>query len=202
MTATDRIVDAAAPLAARLARGDTYRALAPFLDALPPPERRAQILGLRGRQVRALYEALADAPPLTPEAFWGDEPAGRTLVFDGRNSLPAASRFQKRFCKGPGGDVVGYNHQPFSFATGPGYFVVDAGDASHPGELRFDYTREPPFVPGGWPAFRDNRSGLSRLVYYGMKDYCRRAAAGVVVGAAFKGGAAQNAYFALVRAVA
>lgn len=193
--------DPAAPsLAARLARGATYAAIAPFLDALDAGARRAQVLALRGAEVRALYEALADAPALTPEGFWGGEPAGRTLIFEGRNSLPAASRFQKRFCKGPGGELVGYNHQPLSFATGPGYFVVGPCDASRPGELLFDYTREPPFVPAGWPPFRDNRRGLSRLVYYDMKDYCRPAAAGVVVGAAFKGGAAQNAYFVLARA--
>lgn len=190
----------ASSLAGRLARGTTYGALAPFLDALAVSERRAQILGLRGGQVRALYHSLADAPALTPEAFWGDAPEGSTLVFEGRNSLLAASRFQKRFCKGPGGEIVGYNHQSLSFATGPGFFVVGPGDESHPGELLFDYTRPPPFVPEGWPPFRDNRRGLSRLVYFAMKDYCRPAATGVVVGAAFKGGAAQNAYFVLVRA--
>jgi hypothetical protein len=187
-------------LATHLARGATHATLAPFLDALAVSERRAQILGLRGGQVRALYQALADAPPLTPEAFWGNAPEGSTLIFEGRNSLPAASRFQKRFCKGSGGEIVGYNHQSLSFATGPGFFVVGPGDESHPGELLFDYTRPPPFVPEGWPPFRDNRRGLSRLVYFDMKDYCRPAAAGVVVGAAFKGGAAQNAYFVLVRA--
>ncbi|HEU4410982.1 MAG TPA: hypothetical protein VFS43_37360 [Polyangiaceae bacterium] len=187
-------------LAARLARGERYDTIAPFLDGLGAAARREQVLSLRGAQVRAFYEALAGAPPLGPEGFWGGEPEGRTLVFEGRNSLPVASRFQKRFCKGAGGAIVGYNHQAFAFATGPGYFVVAGGDASHPNELLFDYTREPPFVPEGWPPFRDNRRGLSRLVYYDMKDYCRPAAAGVVVGAAFKGGAAQNAYFALVRA--
>lgn len=187
-------------LATRLAHGARYGEITPFLDALPAAERLEQVLALRGGQVRALYEALAGAPALTPEAFWGEAAEGATVIFEGRNSLPAASRFQKRFCKGPGGDIVGYNHQTFAFATGPGFFVVGPGDATHPGELLFDYTRPPPFVPPGWPPFRDNRRGLSRLVYYDMKDYCRPAAAGVVVGAAFKGGVAQNAYFALVRA--
>ncbi len=203
MTTPDPSTDPGAPsLAAKLTRGATYATIAPFLEGLSAPARRDQILALRGAEVRALYHALEGAPALTPDDFWGGEPEGRTLVFEGRNSLPAASRFQKRFCKGPGGALVGYNHQSFAFATGPGYFVVSAGDATHPGELLFDYTREPPFVPEGWPPFRDNRRGLSRLVYYAMKDYCRPAAAGVVVGAAFKGGAAQNAYFALARALA
>lgn len=186
-------------LATRLARGATYATIAPFLNGLDAPSRQAQVLALRGPQVRALYEALADAPALGPEGFWGDAAEGSTLIFEGRNSLPLASRFQKRFCK-RGGEMVGYNHQTLAFATGPGYFVVGEGDASHPNELLFDYTRPPPFVPDGWPPVRDNREGLSRLVYYNMKDYCRPAAEGVIVGAAFKGGAAQNAYFALARA--
>ena len=155
------------------------------------------MLAVTGKRVPALYAAVADAPPMTIDDFFPPDTAeGTTLIFEGRNSLPLFSRFQKRFTK-KNGVIVGYNHQSNAWITGPGYFVLTAGDATHPGEILFDYTIEPPFFPSGWPAYKPNASGASRLVYFNMKDYCRRVASGVVVGAAFKGGVAQNAWFSL-----
>ena len=55
----------------------------------------------------------------------------------------------------------------------------------------------PKASPAGWPTYSPNESGLSRLVYAHMKDYCRRVARGVIVGKAYKKGVDQNAYFTL-----
>ncbi len=178
----------------------TRAEIAAHLDGLPASERLAQVLDVRGGMVGKLYDAVGGGAPLTLEDF-APEGDTRTVIFEGRNSLPAFSRFQKRFAR-IGNTVVGYNHQAMSFVTGPGYFVVrppTPGEA-HPDELFFDYTTEPPGIPTGWPAFKPNGAGLSRAVYQDMKDFCRTVAKGVLVGKAYKKGVAQNAYFTLTKA--
>ncbi len=182
-----------------LSRGARHDEIAAHLDALPATERLAQVLAITGSSVGKLYDAVAGAPPISVAEFCPPELAERkTLIYEGRNSLPAFSRFQKRFQR-RGDQVVGYNHQTMSFATGPGYFITVDGDDFRR-ELLFDYTQEPPFVPEGWPPYAPNSSLRSRLVYFNMKDYCRRVARGVIVGAAFKKGVAQGAYFTLTLA--
>ena len=54
----------------------------------------------------------------------------------------------------------------------------------------------PSVAPSGAPV---NARGLSNLVYANMKDYCRRVARGVLVGAAYKNGKPENAWFTLTR---
>ena len=125
----------------------------------------------------------------------------RTVIFEGRNSLPAFTSFQKRFAR-MGDMIVGYNHQTMSFITGPGIFVVrEAHEGSDvPEELYFDYTAIPERIPSGFPAFKRNDSGLSNLVYANMKDYMRAVCTGVMVGAAYKKGKPEDAFFVLARA--
>lgn len=179
-------------------RGATYQDISAHLDALSPDERLAQVLAVTGSRVGRLYDAVANSAPLTfDDLVPAGTPPGVTVIHEGRNSLPLFSRFQKRFCRNETGKIVGYNHQTMSFATGPGYFELTLPDETHPGELVMDYTREPPFFPAGWPAYKPNDRGLSRAVYYNMKDYCRRVARGVLVGSAFKLGKQQNAWFTL-----
>ncbi|MBI4952343.1 MAG: hypothetical protein HY908_09945 [Myxococcales bacterium] len=190
-------------LRALIDQGAKGPAITAFLDALAPAERVAEVLAVTGKRVGLLYEACEGAAPLAVEDFVPASVAPETtVIFEGRNSLPSFTRFQKRFARLPSGQVVGYNHQTMSFFTGPGFFVVRAGapDTDVPGELYFDYTASPEAVPAGWPSFKPNDRGLSRLVYAHMKDYIRRVAKGVVVGKAFKRGKAENAYFSLSRA--
>ena len=178
--------------------GATYKQISAHLDGLSSAERLAQVLAVTGKRVAKLYEAVADAPPITVDDFFPTTtPDGKTLIFEGRNSLPMFSRFQKRFQR-RNGRIVGYNHQTMSFVTGPGFFELVPGDETHPNEILFDYTRgEPPFVPDDFPAYKPNDKGLSNAVYAGMKDFCRRVARGVVVGAAFKNGKPADAWFSL-----
>jgi len=193
---------AASSLVALLDDGATYPRISAHLDALTQDERVAQVGAVTGSRVGKLYDAVKDAPAIGIDDFFPPETKdGDTVIYQGRNSLPMFSSFQKRFCRqgGKGGVIVGYNHQSMGFVTGPGYFVLTPGDDTHPGEILFDYTQEPPFFPEGWPAYKRNDSGLSRAVYMHMKDYCRRVARGVIVGAAFKEGVAQKAYFTLTK---
>lgn len=178
--------------------------LSSFLDDLAPGRRIDQVLAVRGALIRRMYSLLGTAEPLTlDEVVPSSTPAGATLTYEGRNSLPLFSRFQKRFTRSADGLVFGYNYQPtpgIGALTGPGYFAVTQADASHPGELLFDYTKAPPFEPPGWPAWRANETGMSRLVFMNLNDYVRRVARGVVVGIALKLGKDQDACFSLTRA--
>lgn len=123
------------------------------------------------------------------------------VIHEGKNTLPAFTHFQKRFCKieGEEAKVGGYNHQTLQPLTGPGYFVVMNGDGEHEGELAIDYTRMPKSKPAGWPAIKPNEGGLGAVVYGGMIDYLRGISTHVSLGRAYKKGKAMDAWFALVR---
>ena len=170
-----------------------------FLDALAPTARVEEVLRVTGVGDKRLYDAVADAPTLTLEELIPQGVKG-TVIYQGRNSLPLFSRFQKRVARVSGGSVVvGYNHQTMAAFTGPGYFIVKpaSGEGEHGKELLFDYTEAPPAQPDGWPRYSPNDRGLSKAVYGNMKDYVRRVARGVVVGKAYKLGVDQKAYFSL-----
>lgn len=180
----------------------SYQEISSYLDGLPAAVRVEEVLSITGSAVGRLYAAVVDAPTVTLEEFVPPETrpsSQRTLIYEGRNSLVAFSRFQKRFLRLESGVIVGYNHQSMSFVTGPGYFVVKAanGEGEHGKELFFDYTVPPPETPAGWPAFKPNDRGLSKLVYSDMIDFVRRVATGVVVGHAYRNGVDQKAYFTL-----
>ncbi len=171
-----------------------------FLNGLSARERVEEALSIRTSEVGMLYQAMERGPQLALLDFVPKDTADeKTIIFHGRNSLPAFSSFQKRFARMPSGEIVGYNHQTMAFVTGPGVFVVKATHEGSdiPGELYFDYTAEPTALPAGWPAFKSNTSGLSTLVYGNMKDYMRAVADNVVVGTAYKKGKAQGQYFVL-----
>ncbi len=87
-----------------------------------------------------------------------------------------------------------------SRALGTSSSRVHAGRGPRPKEPFFDYTDAPAAAPAGWPAFKPNDSGISRLVYSNMHDYMRRVCTGVMVGKAYKLDVDQGAYFSLSRA--
>jgi hypothetical protein len=196
-TSTSEASAASTSLARLLDAGASARDIEGCLDALPPAARLEEVLAVTGRGVRRLFDAVAGGTPPTLEELVPSGTEG-ALIYEGRNSLAAFSRFQKRFVR-MGGLVVGYNHQSMSFVTGPGYFLVHAptGSGDHGKELDFDYTAKPPPAPPGWPSYKPNEHGLSRFVYGHMHDYVRRVARGVVVGKAYRHGKEQDAYFSL-----
>ena len=134
-------------------------------------------------------------------------PPGRgsfeTVRHFGKNTLPAFTHFEKRFCRPEGQDAAaprelwGFNFQRLQPLTGPGYYVAYE-DASH-GEVLVDYTRVPPSAPPGWPAVRGNERGLSRFVYGFMVDRLRRVSEHVTIGSAARHGREFGSWFLLCR---
>jgi hypothetical protein len=175
-------------------------AIASFLDGLKSAERREAIAALAGpRLQQRLYAAVADAPRVTLADFVPpDATPLREVIFHGKNSLPAFTLFQKRFCRPPrGGDELwGYNHQSLAWLTGPGYFVVHEEGARG---AAIDYREVPPDHPPTWPEVKPNDRGFSRFVYNGMVDYMRRVAKDVFIGAAHRSDKELGNYFVLSR---
>jgi hypothetical protein len=109
------------------------------------------------------------------------------VIHDGKNSLPTASTFQKRFCRptekdlpNVGESLVGYNRQTFSPVTGPGYYIAHASAGA--GEVDIDYTMVPKEKPEAWPPIAPNDSLIGRFVYYGMVDVVRGISSHVTIG--------------------
>lgn len=200
MTAVSATHSSAASLAHLLDARASAGEIESYLDRLPAQERVREVLSITGRGVGRLYHAVAAGTPVSLDELIPPGTHG-TLIYEGRNSLPAFTRFQKRFARLEGEQVIGYNHNSplATLFTGPGYFWVRpaSGQGEHGKELVFDYTEAPPSEPAGWPAYKTNDRGLSKLVYGNMKDYVRRVARGVVVGKAYRGGVDQKAYFSL-----
>jgi hypothetical protein len=130
-------------------------------------------------------------------------PALATVRHFGRNTLPAFSLFEKRFTRPSGEDAEqpaelhGFNFQPLSRWTGPGYFV--AVDDPDRGEVRIDYRRLPHQHPEGWPDIVSNEKGLSRFVYGFMVDTLRRVSEHVSIGRAARKGRDMGSWFVLCR---
>jgi hypothetical protein len=197
--------EAAGELQARIARDPIDpREIARFLDGLPSDARIDAVRTLGRDEQRRLYRAvdsflplhLADLVPPTA----GDL---QTIRHFGRNTLPAFTLFEKRFCRPRGadarkpGELWGFNFQTMGFLTGPGYFVARE-DPSRP-EVWVDYNAVPPSHPDGWPALRRNEAGLSRFVYGYMIDTLRRVSEHVTIGSAARKGRDIGSWFVLVR---
>src|SRR5881409_3604449 len=103
-------------------------AIAALLDGLTAADRHEAITALGGARLQSrLYRAVETAPRVTLADFVPpDAQPLREIIFHGKNSLPAFTLFQKRFCRPPRGrdELWGYNHQTLAWLTGPGYFVV------------------------------------------------------------------------------
>ena len=196
---TTAVLTHAPTLGALLRAPVTSAALASYLDGLDQAGRLREARSLGGGLQKKLWDACADAAPLTLEEFLPSSlPDGKLLAYGGRNSLPLFSLFEKRFTR-QGGAVIGYNQSGVSGLTGPGYFAIEAGTGARAKELLFDYERVPARAPAGQPPVQSNDRGLARLVFGGLHDFCRRVATGVVIGEATRRGQPMGAYFVLAR---
>lgn len=182
--------------------------IAALLDGAGHAERLAAIRALARGEQRALYRAVDGFAParlldLVPAAT-GDLVPVRHY---GRNTLPAFSLFEKRFCRPRGGDaekpdeLYGYNFQPTALLrplTGPGYFL--AVEDPNRAEVLIDYRRVPAGeLPAGWPPLRPNDVGLARFVYGYMLDTLRRVSQHVSIGSAARRGRDLGSWFVLCR---
>ncbi|MAE93349.1 MAG: hypothetical protein CL910_01680 [Deltaproteobacteria bacterium] len=178
-----------------------------FLDGLSHAERVEAIRAVGRRGQAALYEAARGFSPVRLEdlvpAGAGD---GKTVRHFGKNTLPAFTHFEKRFCRPAGQDPAspeqlwGFNFQTMQPLTGPGYFIArpspEAGDTP---EVWVDYNQVPPEAAAGWPAVRSNERGLSRFVYGFMIDTLRRVSEHVTIGSAARKGKDLGSWFLLTR---
>src|SRR4051812_8081297 len=84
--------------------------LASHLDALSPDERVEQVIAVKGRTLAKLWHLVEGAAPLSLDEMVPPAETG-TRIYEGRNSLPAFTRFQKRMTRLSDGQIIGYNHQ-------------------------------------------------------------------------------------------
>jgi hypothetical protein len=182
--------------ASLIARGAPIVDIAVHLDGLDAVQRIRQMRGV-GRALQRKLWGLAKGNGALDLAAFVDQNE-KTVIYEGRNTVPLFSYFQKRFFRTATGEVTGYNHNTgLSALPGPGYFMVTS---TEDGELCLDYTKVPPAAPPGWPKVRLNRGLLAGLVYGGMQDYLRVVSETTVIGGAFRAGKARNFYFLLTRA--
>ena len=185
--------------------------LAEVLDGMGHVGRLDTIRHWSGSVQARLFEAAKGFRPLTLDDFVG--PSVDPLVeviHHGKNSLPAFTHFQKRFCKPkpdeegkePQAGLWGYNEQTFGAFTGPGYFVThlpEGRDDGASGEVDIDYRKIPPGKVESWPEIIPNEARLGRLVYAGMVDVMRGVSSHVTIGRAMKKGKYMDAWFLLCR---
>lgn len=186
------------------APGSSPAAISERFDRLPSRLRTAVARGLSRRAQRALFEkmrgfAAVELAELVPP----DRDDLETVRHFGRNTLPAFTLFEKRFCRLPGSSrtsperLAGFNFQTFAALTGPGYFVARAEPGL--GEVLVDYHLLPTVKPPDWPEIRSNEQGLARFVYGFMVDRLRRVAKDLTIGSAARHGRDLGSYFILSR---
>jgi len=175
-----------------------------FLDELSHPARVEAIRSLGSGELHSLYAGvegfkrvtLEDLVPSTVEDF-------ETVRHHGKNSLPAFTHFEKRFCRprsadrAPAPELYGFNFQTLRPITGPGYFV--ARESEDRPEILIDYASLPLEHPQGWPPICSNERGLSRLVYAFLLDTLRGVSDHVTIGSAARKGRDLGSWFALCR---
>lgn len=172
------------------------------LDELGHPGRLWAINAWDRETQAKLFEAAQGFRPVTLDDF---VPSGTPplveIIHHGKNTLPAHTHFQKRFCRpkdeASTDKLYGFNYQSLSGVTGPGYYVAHKSEAE--GEVDIDYTMMPPEKPDAWPPIIPNSARLGRFVYYGMIDVMRGISSHVSIGRAKKKGKYIDAWFVLVR---
>ena len=178
--------------------------LAKRLDGASHDERVRFVRSVGRSGQRRLWEAAAGFAPLAlVDLVPPSCPDGATVRHHGKNTLPAFTHFEKRFCRPVGQDprlpqaLFGFNFQTLSWLTGPGYYVARA-DPALP-EVLIDYRELPTAKPAGWPLLRRNEVGAARFVYGFMVDRLRRVSEHVTIGSAARNGRELGSWFLLTR---
>ncbi len=174
--------------------------LTDHLESLPHKYRVLQATELNKQQQTTLWDVAANSGHKLDMNYVVPKDAQplEFFPFEGKNSLPMFTRFQKVFYRLPDGSYGGYNNQALAWFTGPGYYVAGMS-GQNADEIEVDYLRVPDQKPSGWPAIVPNE-GFYGLVYGGTKDYLRWVSKDVVIGRATKGGVEPMAnWFVLCR---
>jgi len=176
-----------ADLAELLTRAEVKLAeVTEHLDKLGPDERIAQAVAINPAQQIKLWEIAENSKPLDFDYLIPpDANPLQFFPFEGKNSLPLFTRFQKVFYYDGKRQMCGYNNQAMMWFTGPGYYVVGM-NPKNKNEIQVDYTRIPAEHPPGWPEIKSNDVFPTRFIYGGTKDNLRWVSRDVVIGRAFK----------------
>ena len=171
-----------------------------YLQSLKKDEKIADVLSLGKKEQIRLWELTENTPvSLTLDYFVpADAEVLRPFPFEGKNSLPFFTRFQKVFYKQSNGEIGGYNNQPLGWLTGWGYMILEKPDPDSK-EVIVNYLKIPHEKPEGWPSIKPNCRGFSRFVYCNMVDHLRWVEDDVVIGRAYKHGKPMNNWFVLCR---
>jgi hypothetical protein len=176
--------------------------LAKDLDELGHSGRLWSVRQWTARDMATLWDAAKGTKPITLDDFVPPSVAPLVeVIHHGKNSLPAATHFQKRFCRPNDPEakeqLVGFNYQSLAVATGPGYFV--AHPSTDEGEVDIDYTIVPKEKPEAWPPIEPNSVRFGRFVYYGTIDVMHGISTHVTVGRARRKHGWMDNWFVLVR---
>lgn len=174
------------------------------LGSIPHASRISECREIGRREQSKLWDiAEGKGQPLTLEYLVPrDAPVLKPFPFEGKNSLPAFTHFQKVFYRQHDGTIGGMNVQSIGGITGPGYYVAEMSDKSAH-EIGVNYLKVPSEKPETWPAIQRNEEGanLSRFIYANMIDYLRWVSPDVVIGRAYRAGQTpMSAWFILCRA--
>ncbi len=158
------------------------------LDQLQHEERIGQTVDLNKSDQIKLWELGAQGKALSLDYL---VPAGAKRLepypFEGKNSLPLYTRFQKVFYRMSDGSIGGNNNSPAHWLAGWGYYVTEQS-WKNPRELAVNYLKLPKEKPSDWPEIKPNSAGFSRFVYYNTVDFLRRISGDVLIGRAYKKG--------------
>jgi hypothetical protein len=145
------------------------------------------ILAKDGKPLDLNYLVQPEVKPLDPQPF------------EGKNSLPAFTRFQKVFYRTADGQIAGYNNAGIGPLIGWGYYIAEPSKRDQK-ELQVNYMKLPKDKPKDWPEIKPNTAGLSRFVYGNMIDFLRRVDEDVLIGKATRRGEKEmDNYFVLCR---
>lgn len=162
--------------------------LTAHLDGLSHDERIVQTVAINSAEQQKLWAVAENSKPLNFDYLVPpDEKALAPHPFEGKNSLPLFTRFQKVFYYDSQRLMCGYNNQDLMWFTGPGYYVVGM-NPKNKNEVQVDYTRIPTERPAGWPPIKSNDVFPSMFIYGGTKDNLRWVSQDVLIGRAFKQG--------------
>ncbi len=180
--------------------GITLKEITDFLDSLPHEEELKETLSLGKKEQTKLWDLAENTPTSLTLDYFVPEDAEllKPFVFEGRNSLPAFTRFQKVFYRQGDGTIGGYNNQSIAWLTGWGYMILEKPDPDSK-EAFVNYLKIPSEKPLDWPNIKPNCRGLSRFVYCNMIDHLRWVNKDVVIGRAYKKGKAMPNWFILCR---
>ena len=184
--------------------GKSIQEIGEWLNQQSPEERLLQVRRLNKKAQKKLYVLAINSEPLNLSYFVPSEENNTEIIHEGKNSLPAFTLFQKRFCRRDDGSVVGYNHGSTMKLVGPGYFIAKKTsgnkDWEDKGSVVIDYYEVPDSKPlASWPKVKGNGQGLQRLVYHKMHDFMRKVSDHVTIGVAYKSGSYSGNYFVLCR---